>query len=92
MDKDTIFRRETTFLNIETIDDFNWIDFSSTDTIVKISPTEAECYIVEVYNIHACSVTDSVCIVVLDVFCNEDGITVPTAFSPNEDGVNDTYL
>ncbi len=92
LDKDTIFRGETTFLNIETNDDFNWIDFSSADTIVKISPTEGECYVVEVYNIHACSVTDSVCIVVLDVFCNEDGITIPNAFSPNEDGVNDTYF
>ena len=29
---------------------------------------------------------------VLEVFCNEDGITVPSAFSPNEDGVNDTYF
>ena len=92
LDKDTIFRGKTTYLNIETIDDFNWIDFSSTDTIVKISPTETECYVVEVYNIHACVVRDSICIEVLDVFCNEDGITIPTAFSPNEDGVNDTYF
>ena len=32
-----------------------------------------------------------VCVKVLDVFCNEESITIPTAFSPNQDGKNETY-
>ena len=27
-----------------------------------------------------------------DVFCDEDKIVVPTAFSPNEDGINEFYF
>ena len=57
-----------------------------------IEPIQSECYTVEVFNAYSCSVTDSVCIVVLDVFCNEDSIIVPTAFSPNEDNVNEFYF
>jgi len=39
-------------------------------------------------------ITDSICIEVLDVFCNEESIVVPTAFSPNEDEnlLNETYF
>jgi gliding motility-associated-like protein len=39
-------------------------------------------------------ITDSICIEVLDVFCNEDSIVVPTAFSPDEDEytVNEFYF
>ena len=92
LDEDTIFRGETTYLNIETTDNVNWIDLSSTANRVEISPIKAECYVVEVYNIHACVVRDSICIEVLDVFCNEDSIIVPTAFSPNEDEVNEFYF
>jgi len=57
-----------------------------------VEPIKSECYSIEVFNAYNCSVNDSVCIVVLDVFCNEDRIVVPTAFSPNEDGVNDSYF
>ena len=92
LDEDTIFRGETTYLNIETTDDFNWMDFSLTADRIEISPIQTEYYVVEVYNIYACVVKDSICIEVLDVFCNEDGITVPTAFSPNEDEVNEFYF
>jgi len=92
LDKDTIFRGESDYLNVKTDDSFVWYNFTSTANTVSIEPIQSECYTVEVFNAYSCSVTDSVCIVVLDVFCNEDGITVPTAFSPNEDGVNDTYF
>ena len=92
LDKDTIFRGESAYLNIKTDDSFVWYNFTSTANTVLVEPIQSECYTVEVFNAYTCSVTDSVCIVVLDVFCNEDGIIVPTAFSPNEDGVNDTYF
>jgi len=92
LDEDTIFRGETTYLNIETADNFTWIALTSTANRVAISPIQAECYVAEVYNIHACIVWDSICIEVLDVFCNEDSIIVPTAFSPNEDDVNEYYF
>jgi len=92
LDKDTIFRGESAYLNVKTDDSFVWYNFTSTANTVLIEPIQSECYTVEVFNAYSCSVTDSVCIVVLDVFCNEGGITVPTAFSPNEDGVNDTYF
>jgi len=89
--KDTIFRGESDSLSIKTDDSFVWYNFISTDDTVLVEPIQNECYTVEVFNAN-CSVIDSVCIVVLDVFCNEDGITVPTAFSPNEDNVNEFYF
>jgi len=92
LDKDIIFRGESAYLNVKTDDSFVWYNFTSTSNSVLVEPIQNECYTVEVFNAYTCSVNDSVCIVVLDVFCNEDGITIPTAFSPNEDRVNDTYF
>ena len=92
LDKDTVFRGESTYLRVKTDNSFFWYNFTSTANTVLVEPIKSECYSVEVFNSYTCSVKDSICIVVLDVFCNEDGIAVPTAFSPNEDGVNDTYF
>ncbi len=92
LNKYTIFRGESAYLNVKTDDSFVWYNFTSTSNSVLVEPIQNECYTVEVFNAYTCSVLDSVCIVVLDVFCNEDGITIPTAFSPNEDEVNDTYF
>ena len=92
LDKDTIFKGESTYLNVKTDDGFIWYNFTSTGNTLLVEPIKSECYSIEVFNAYNCSVNDSVCIVVLDVFCNEDRIVVPTAFSPNEDGVNDSYF
>ena len=92
LDEDTIFRGDSTYLNVKTADSFIWQNFTSTAIKVLIEPTQSECYAIEVFNVHNCSVKDSVCIVVLDVFCNEDSILIPTAFSPNEDAVNEYYF
>ena len=38
-----------------------------------------------------CRLIDSVYVAVREVYCNLDSIVIPTAFTPNFDGVNDTY-
>jgi len=92
LDKDTIFRGESTYVNINTDDSFIWYNFTTNSNRVLVEPAQSECYILDVLNDYNCYVTDSVCILVLDVFCNEEGIIIPTAFSPNEDQINDTYF
>ena len=47
-------------------------------------------YDVTVYN-GSCSINDSIYISVRQVFCNQDSIVVPSAFTPNGDNINDTY-
>ncbi|MBT5750841.1 MAG: T9SS type B sorting domain-containing protein, partial [Flavobacteriales bacterium] len=90
--RDTIFRGESTNVNVKTDDSFIWNNLTSTANSVLVKPSQNECYAVGAFNAYDCSVTDSVCIVVLDVFCNKNGIVVPTAFSPNADQINDTYF
>ncbi len=45
-------------------------------------------YVVEVSNNYVCSAKDSV---LLKAGCNEKGIFIPTAFTPNSDGLNDRF-
>ncbi len=92
LDRDTIFRGETTHLNIKTPNSFNWVDLNTVADRVALTPTNDQCYYVEVFNTYDCLISDSICIKVLDVFCNFSNIKVPTAFSPNQDFINDTYF
>jgi len=52
LDEDTVFRGETTYLNIQTVNNFNWKDVSSLANRVEITPVQKTCYAVEVYNIY----------------------------------------
>ena len=69
-----------------------WNDFNNNNLTQKDYPSSDYCYKIEVYNSQNCITKDSVCVKVEDVFCDEKNIIIPTAFSPNNDNVNDTYF
>ena len=46
----------------------------------------------EISNEHGCIIEDSVFINTKEVFCDDKNIKIPTAFSPNSDGINDKYF
>ncbi len=94
LNQDTVFKGEKVIVTVLTDDFFSWIQFSSSDSILKDYPKVDYCYEVEVYNQFNfnCFVSDSICITVFDVFCNEDSIFIPTAFSPNDDLENQLYF
>ena len=92
LNKDIIFQGEQVIATIQTNDFIDWIGYNNYDSILADYPEDDNCYVVQVYNQFNCTISDSICVTVLDVFCNEDSIIVPTAFSPNEDAVNEYYF
>lgn len=46
----------------------------------------------QLINQFGCPVKDSIWVTIEEVFCNDKNIKIPTAFSPNNDGVNDKYF
>ena len=58
----------------------------------NLVPDTTKCYHFEVFNSFNCVIKDSICIEVKDVFCDDQNLKIPTAFSPNEDDINDTYF
>ena len=90
--KDTIYKGQDIQLNIITSYNYNWYDFELELPNIQTSPNNSRCYLVETLNTENCVTLDSICIIVLDVFCEEDNIIIPTAFSPNNDQLNDKYL
>jgi len=86
-----IFRGETIAIQVYTEDKINWFDFNDNLNQVFI-PTNTSCYDFEVYNNFGCSIQDSICIRVDDVFCDVTKIKIPNAFSPNNDGMNESYF
>lgn len=70
----------------------NVVDFSISNPVLLV--TETITYVVEVTNDNGCTASAIVSIGALDAPEREPctGIVVPTAFSPNEDGVNDRFF
>ncbi|WEK34711.1 MAG: PKD domain-containing protein [Candidatus Pseudobacter hemicellulosilyticus] len=53
-----------------------------------VTPLASKAYALTVYNQHNCKATDTVLVTLL---CAENRIAIPNVFSPNNDGVNDTW-
>ena len=87
-----VFRGEEVSLEIKTDGVIFWQDFNQNSTIQQFFPQTSSCFYFEVFSQPICSITDSVCVIVNDVFCNQNKIKIPTAFSPNNDGYNDFYF
>ncbi len=86
-----IFKGEELLINITTSDNISWTDFSNSSFTQNVFPDETKCYQFEVFTAF-CMISDSICVEVKDVFCNDKNLKIPTAFSPNNDGVNDSYF
>ena len=84
-----IFLGENSTLNILTEENILW---STQDTLYNILlyPDSSQYYHIVIYN-ESCQLKDSIYITVMDVFCDENKIIIPNAFSPNNDNKNDYY-
>jgi gliding motility-associated-like protein len=94
LNEDTVHIGLEVIVNIQTEGFINWIEFNNTDPILKHKPETDYCYAVQVKNEFNfnCFISDSICVTVLDVFCDLPDDVFPTAFSPNEDGINEFYF
>ena len=52
------------------------------------NPLEQVDYVVKVANAYGCTATDTITV---KLFCNESKIFIPSAFTPNNDGLNDKF-
>ena len=58
-------------------------------SIVSVLPSETTTYVVEVTDAENISVTDSVRVTIID--CPDQELSIPSAFTPDGDGVNDVW-
>ena len=63
-----------------------------TDTSIMVNPTETTSYQVTVTDENGCTATDEVTVTVRLAQCDETDVYLPTAFTPNGDKVNNTFV
>ncbi|MBE50440.1 MAG: hypothetical protein CMP51_01985 [Flavobacteriales bacterium] len=87
--KYVIMQGEITNLYVSSNDSFFW-EFNIQSNPLIVSPDTSTTYLITIYN-ESCLINDSITIYVNQYLCDLSNIIIPTAFSPNKDGVNDYY-
>lgn len=96
-DDDTIYQGQSTIIHATSVNgvNYSWTPAGSllnsyiANTVA--SPTETTTYTVTLDDGYGCFYTDTVRIVVLEVYCYDPYIFVPNSFTPNGDGNNDVF-
>ncbi len=70
--------------------EYMWSD-GSTGEVLTDTPPQSTTYSVTVTDEKGCTASDSIFVRVRIPECNEDDVYLPTAFTPNGDGVNDIW-
>ncbi|HQI70953.1 MAG TPA: gliding motility-associated C-terminal domain-containing protein, partial [Bacteroidales bacterium] len=97
-DKDTLYQGQSTGFHATNISNctYSWYPSTGLDDPFSPNPTASPSvtttYYLTVADNNGCVYTDSLRIVVLEVFCADPYIYVPNAFTPNGDGKNDVLF
>jgi len=97
-DKDTLYQGQSTGLHATSVPNctYSWSPATGLDDPFSPNPTASPnvttTYYLTIADNNGCVYTDSLRIVVLDVFCADPYIYVPNAFTPNGDGKNDVLF
>ena len=96
-DADTIYQGQSTYIHSTSVAgvDYVWTPAGSLadsySSTTEASPMQTTTYTVNLDDGYGCTYTDTVRIVVLDVYCYDPYIYIPNSFTPNGDGVNDVF-